>query len=124
MVLVKPTNTVLMYIFSCIICIFSGFLLRVCLEYKPETFTFRMLVVRALITSCVGFISTYVYRDYKAKIGLSIELYLCLIGFFAVFAISVFDKVAKIGLKSYSKLILKRLLAYSESTEGENKNDL
>lgn len=121
MIIFNPKNTVQMYIFSCVICVFSGFVLRVCLEYKPENFTFKALLIRATITTCAGYISYIVYRDYKSKIPFSIELYLCLIGFFAVLLTSIFDKIGKIGLKAYSKIVLKRLLAYTEN-QGEETN--
>ncbi len=123
MVLVHPKNTGTMYIFSCVICISAGFILRVCLEYKPTLFTIKALVIRALITSCVGYIGYIIYRDYKSKIPISIELYMSILGFFAVFLVSVFNRMGEIGIKSYTKIVLKRLLAYAE-TEGDHKNEL
>lgn len=120
--MVSPKNTNhSMYILSCVMCVFSGFILRICLEYTKETFTKKYLILRTLITSCVSFISTIVYRDYHTKIGISIELYLFIIGFFAGFLISLFDKFAQIGFKEYSKILLKRLLAYAETDEKQVK---
>lgn len=114
------SKTTLMYLFSCMMCVVAGFVLRICLEYKTDTFTLKALRLRTIITACAGYIAFIVYRDYQIRIGISIELYLSLVGFFAVFITSVFDRIAKIGIRSYLKIILKRLLAYAETEEENN----
>lgn len=110
-----------MLILTYIICVFSGFTLRVCLEYKAETFTFKYIVLRAIITTCVAFASIIIYRDYKKLITISEELYLFLIGFFAVFFITLFDKISQVGIKVYLRVLLKRILAYTEPTDTKEK---
>jgi hypothetical protein len=107
-------------------CIVCGFTLSICLEYKPGVTTFKYIAINSLLMIGLSYGCYIAYRDYKIKIGISLELYLFLVGLFGKFTITLVNKFGKFGIRQYTQLILKRLLAISELDEGKlisNKDD-
>jgi cyanate permease len=93
----------------CALSVAFGLVLRLALELKDGTLTFKTVIVQVMITICTAFLSALIKRDYELKI--SMELLLFLTSFFAVFLVSTADKAFKQGFKSYLRTKFKHFLA-------------
>lgn len=92
--------------------ILFGFSLRISLDYKDGKLTWKLFITQAIASIVLSYIFFLIRRDYKW--GISLDLMLAGISFFASFIVNLLDKFGKFGIKNYFLILIRRYAAEAE----------
>jgi len=92
-----------------VIAVAMGFLLRVMIELKNHTFTWRNSFIQAVMSLCLCYLCALGYRDFGLRF--KIEWYLFFCSCFSVFIVGLLEKTMKMGLTSYARFLLRKVMA-------------
>jgi len=89
--------------------VLMGLLLRIAIEWNNDTLTWKRSIVGALFSLGLCYLSVLVWRDYTPHVKLEYYLFFC--SLFSVFIVGLLEKVFKMGLSGYARLLIQRVIA-------------
>lgn len=92
-----------------LLAVFMGFLLRIIIDWKDNTISWKNSLIQAGMSLILCSMCVVVYSDLQPKLRIEYFLFFC--SLFSVFIIGLLEKVFKLGLSGYARLLLKRVLA-------------
>lgn len=98
------------YYVGCVIAILAGFVLLVSILWKE--LTWKDIIVKFISSGSISYLAYFVYKYYQVKMGL--EIWLFLSSFFSSMIASLLLNAGKVGVMSYFRMILQRILSDTE----------
>lgn len=90
-----------------------AFLLRVAMDSKKETPTFRNIVIQLVTTGALCFLAVYFWNDFiDWKKGF--EIYLFFVSLFAVFIAGELETVFRFGFRKWLRSVFVKVMATGE----------
>lgn len=94
---------------GCLLAIVMGFTLRIAIEWNNNALSWKKSFIQALMSLVLCYVSVIVWRDITPNVKLEYYLFFC--SLFSVFIVGLLEKVFKLGLSGYARILLRRVLA-------------